>query len=194
MVRNFEFLPRSIPGLIEISPFVAGDSRGEFIKDYSREVFAANGITHDLAEVFYTVSRKGTLRALHFQLVREQPKLVRCVSGSVWDAVVDLRVDSPTFKKWEAFELTGGNHRQILVPGGCAHGYLVLEDSVVSYKCSERFYGEYDSGIRWDDPEIGVEWPLAAAGGADRLILSDKDRALPGFAEFMEKTGGFRCA
>jgi dTDP-4-dehydrorhamnose 3,5-epimerase len=193
MTRNFEFLPGVIPGLMEINPFVAQDDRGEFIKDYSKDVFAAHGVMHDLSEVFYTVSRKGVVRALHFQRVKQQPKLVRCLTGRIWDVVVDLRVDSPMFRKWVSFDLSGENHRQILIPAGCAHGYLVLEDSVVSYKCSERFYGEYDDGIRWDDPEIAVDWPLSEIGGAVGVILSDKDRNLPRFREFMHATGGFRC-
>ena len=189
----FEVRHTSIPGLLRIAPFVAADERGEFVKDYSRDAFRSLGIAYDLSEVFYTVSKKGVVRALHFQEVKQQPKLVRCVSGRVWDAVVDLRADSPAFKRWEAFELTGANHLELLVPAGCAHGYLVMEDSIVSYKCSERFYGEYDGGIRWDDPEIGVEWPLEAVGGRESVILSGKDRALPPFADFLARTGGFRC-
>ena len=150
-------------------------------------MFESNGINHVLAEVFYTTSYKGVIRALHFQRVKQQPKLVRCIHGHVWDVVVDLRKDSPTFKKWLAFDLIGEKHNEILVPAGCAHGYLVLEDSIVSYKCGEKFYGEYDDGIMWNDPDIGVQWPLELIGGEEKLILADKDKNLQSFAQLMER-------
>ena len=186
MVQKFEFRETEIPGLIEVTPFNADDVRGCFTKDYSKEVFEANGINHDLAEVFYTTSHKGVIRALHFQRIKQQPKLVRCIHGHVWDVAVDLRKDSPSFKKWLAFDLSGENHKEVLIPAGCAHGYLVLEDSIVSYKCGEKFYGEYDDGILWNDPDIGVEWPLELIGGAEKLILADKDKNLQSFAQLME--------
>lgn len=190
-MRQFEFCETRIQGLWQITPFCADDVRGSFIKDYSQEIFAANGITHDLKEVFYTVSHQGVIRALHFQREKQQPKLVRCVSGAVFDVVVDLRGNSATFKEWMAFELTAENQNEILVPAGCAHGYLVLKESIVSYKCAEKFYGEYDGGIRWDDPEIHVDWPLDRIGGREKLILADKDKNLPSFSEFVAQYGAF---
>ncbi len=191
MNTKFEFKETIIPGLIEVTPFNAEDVRGCFTKDYSKEVFKNNGIDHELAEVFYTTSHKGVIRALHFQREKQQPKLVRCVTGHVYDVVVDMRKDSPTFKKWLGFDLYGEKHNELLVPAGCAHGYLVLEDSIVSYKCAEKFYGEFDGGIRWNDPEIGVEWPLEKIGGEDKLILADKDKQLPFFSEFVDEYGAF---
>lgn len=191
MNQKFAFHETIIPGLIEVTPFNADDIRGCFTKDYSREVFEANGIHHDLAEIFYTTSHKGVIRALHFQRVKQQPKLVRCIWGHVWDVVVDLRKDSPAFKKWLSFDLIGEQHNEILVPAGCAHGYLVLEGSIVSYKCGEKFYGEYDDGIRWNDPDVGVAWPLEMIGGPEKVILADKDNNLQTFAEFMSVYGGF---
>lgn len=191
MIRPFDFKETEIQGLIEVTPFNADDVRGCFTKDYSKEMFEKNGIHHDLAEVFYTTSHKGVIRALHFQRVMQQPKLVRCIWGHVYDVVVDLRKDSPTFKKWLGFDLSGDNQREILVPAGCAHGYLVLEHSVVSYKCAEKFYGEYDDGIMWNDPDINVKWPLDLIGGEDRVIIADKDKNLQSFAEFVSKYGGF---
>lgn len=187
MIQKFEFRNTEIPGLIAVTPFCARDVRGCFTKDYSKEVFEANGITHDLKEVFYTTSHKGVIRALHFQRVHQQAKLVRCIQGHVWDVVADLRKDSPTFKKWLAFDLTGENQQQLLIPEGCGHGYLVLEDSVVSYKCGEKFYGEFDDGIMWNDPDIGICWPLEKIGGLDKLIIADKDKDLPSFAQLMER-------
>ena len=191
MLTKFDFRQTAISGLIEVTPFNADDIRGCFTKDYSKEVFEANGIHHDLAEVFYTTSYKGVIRALHFQRVRQQPKLVRCIWGHVWDVVVDLRKDSPTFRKWLSFDLVGEKHNEILVPAGCAHGYLVLEESVVSYKCGEKFFGEYDDGILWNDPELAVAWPLEKVGGADNIILAEKDRKLQSFAQFIATYGGF---
>ena len=191
MIQKFEFRKTEISGLIEVTPFNADDVRGCFTKDYSKEAFEQNGIRHDLAEVFYTTSYKGVIRALHFQRVMQQPKLVRCIWGHVWDVVVDLRKDSPTFKKWLAFDLIGEKHNEILVPAGCAHGYLVLEDSIVSYKCGEKFYGEYDDGILWDDPDLAVQWPLELVGGRDKVILADKDKNLQSFRAFMDTYGGF---
>lgn len=191
MIQKFEFHETKIPGLIEVTPFNADDIRGCFTKDYSKEVFEANGIHHDLAEVFYTTSYKGVIRALHFQRVKQQPKLVRCIWGHVWDVVVDLRKDSPTFMQWLAFDLIGEKHNEILVPAGCAHGYLVLKDSIVSYKCGEKFYGEYDDGVMWNDPDLNVAWPLEEIGGEEHLIIADKDKNLQTFAEFMTEYGGF---
>ncbi len=190
MTQSFEFHETEIRGLIEVTPFCAYDVRGCFTKDYSREVFEANGIKHDLAEVFYTTSYKGVIRALHFQREKQQPKLVRCIYGHVYDVVVDLRADSPTFRKWLGFDLVGEKHNEILVPSGCAHGYLVLEDSIVSYKCGEKFYGEYDDGIMWNDPDIAVKWPLELIGGEENVILAEKDKNLQTFQEFMDKYGG----
>lgn len=192
MIQKFEFHKTRIPGLVEVVPFNADDIRGCFTKDYSKEVFEANGIHHDLAEVFYTTSHKGVIRALHFQREKQQPKLVRCICGHVWDVVVDLRKDSPTFKQWMSFDLIGEKYNEILVPAGCAHGYLVLEEhSVVSYKCAEKFYGEFDDGILWDDPDIGVTWPLELVGGKAKVILAEKDTKLQSFAQFIETYGGF---
>ena len=191
MIQHFEFHKTEIPGLIEVVPFNADDIRGCFTKDYSKEVFEANGIHHDLAEVFYTTSHKGVIRALHFQRVKQQPKLVRCIWGHVWDVVVDLRKESPTFKKWLSFDLVGEKHNEILVPAGCAHGYLVLEESIVSYKCGEKFYGEYDDGILWNDPDLHVTWPLEKIGGEKHVILAEKDKNLQTFIEFMARYGGF---
>lgn len=191
MVQMFDFKETEISGLYEITPFNADDVRGCFTKDYSKEVFHNNGIDYNLEEVFYTTSFKGVIRAMHFQREKQQAKLVRCIMGHVYDVVVDLRKDSPTFMKWIGFDLIGEEHNEILVPEGCAHGYLVLEDSIVSYKCSEKFYGEFDDGIMWNDKDINIQWPLEKIGGKENVILADKDKNLQSFKEFMDKFGGF---
>lgn len=181
---KISFEKTSIEGLIKIRPFKATDNRGAFIKDYSYDEFALNGIEYSLKEVFYTVSKRGVLRGLHFQRVKQQPKLVRCLFGRIFDVVVDLRKDSKTFKSWECFRMSGKDNMEILVPAGCAHGYLVLEESIVSYKCSEKFYGEYDTGILWNDMDLDISWPLEEIGGLEDIILSEKDQALPSFQEY----------
>ena len=109
MTQQFEFLELELHGAYLITPFTASDERGSFIKDYSHEIFQLHGINHALQEVFYTVSHKGVIRAIHFQREKEQPKLVRCISGEIYDIIVDLRKNSPTFKKWLGFTLTGYN-------------------------------------------------------------------------------------
>lgn len=188
---KWEFNRTSLNDAYKITPFYADDIRGGFIKDYSKEVFLQNGIEYDLKEVFYTVSHKGVIRALHFQQVKQQPKLVRCIHGSVYDVIMDLRKDSPTFLKWEGFFLTGDNRTELLIPSGFGHGYLVLEDSIVSYKCAEKFYGEYDGGIKFDDPELGIKWPYELIGGKGRVIVAEKDKNLPSLKEFLENYGNF---
>ncbi len=181
----------SIQGVLEITPFYAVDSRGAFVKDFSQKEFRDKGVEHNLKEVFYTYSKKGVVRALHFQRVRQQPKLVRCVQGRVWDVVVDLRKESPTFLKFLTFELEGEKGQSLLIPDGCAHGYLVLEDSIVSYKCSEQFYPEFDDGIRWNDETLAIPWPLERIGGTQKVILSDKDKNLQSLNEFLDRYHGF---
>lgn len=185
MIQKFEFKELELLGAYLIKPFCATDDRGSFIKDYNIDVFHSNGIEHDLKEVFYTVSKKGVIRAIHFQLVKQQAKLVRCVSGHVYDIIVDLRPNSPTFGQWLGFDLTGANMNELYIPEQFGHGYLVLEDSVVSYKCAEVFCAEGDSGIMYNDPDIGIVWPFDKIGGEDNLIISEKDKALQSLKEYV---------
>jgi dTDP-4-dehydrorhamnose 3,5-epimerase len=187
MVQKFEFNELDLKDAYLIKPFYATDLRGGFVKDYNIDLFKANGIDHELKEVFYTISKKSVIRAIHFQLGKQQAKLVRCISGHVYDVIVDLRPDSPTFGQWRGFHLTGDNQNTLYVPKFFGHGYLVLEDSIVSYKCGEVFYGEGDSGIMYNDPDIAVEWPFELIGGKDNLIISDKDLNLMSLKEYTEK-------
>lgn len=186
MIQKFEFKELELKGAYLIKPFYATDERGGFVKDYNIDMFKNNGIEHELKEVFYTISKKGVIRAEHFQIVKEQAKLVRCISGHVYDVIIDLRKESETFGKWLGFDLTGENQYCLYVPEHFGHGYLVIEDSVVSYKCGEVFYSEYDTGIKWDDPDMGIDWPLDKIGGIEKLIISEKDKNLQSFKEFCE--------
>lgn len=185
-MTKFEFNPLALDGAYSIVPFFAEDNRGGFLKDYNIDVFAKNGIAHELKEVFYTISKRGVIRAIHFQLDKQQAKLVRCVSGHVYDVIVDLRPWSKTYGKWLGFHLSGENRQSLYIPEFFGHGYLVLEDSVVSYKCSEVFFADGDSGIMYNDPDINVKWPFSEIGGHENLIISDKDLKLMSLKEYTD--------
>ena len=184
MIERFEFRETPLKGAYLIRPFYADDERGGFVKDYNIDTFRANGIEHELKEVFYTISHKGVIRAIHFQLGRQQAKLVRCVKGKVYDVIVDLRKESETFGKWVGYELSEENRNELYIPEFFGHGYLVLEESIVSYKCGEVFYAEGDSGIMYNDPDIAVDWPFELIGGEEKLIISEKDRKLMSLEEY----------
>ena len=187
MVQKFDFQELDLKGAYLIKPFFSTDNRGGLIKDYNVDVFKTNGISHDLKEVFYTISKRGVIRAIHFQMEKQQAKLVRFIRGHVYDVIVDLRPDSPTFGKWRGFHLTEDNTNMLLVPEFFGHGYLVIDDSIVSYKCAEVFYSEGDSGIMYNDPDIGIKWPFALIGGKENLIISEKDLNLMSFKEYIER-------
>ncbi len=184
MVQPFSFEKTDLNGVFLVNPFYAEDNRGGFTKIYNVDVFNSSKIKHPIKEIFYATSKKGVIRGIHFQLGHQQSKLVRCVSGKIYDVVVDLNPDSSTYGKWQGFELTGKNRKQLYIPEYCGHGYLVLEDSIVSYVCSEVFYKDGDSGIMWNDPKIAIDWPLDLIGGADNLILSEKDKSLMSFDDY----------
>lgn len=192
MIQKFDFQKTIFEGAYLIKPFVSTDVRGNFVKDYQKEIFEQNGIHHDLKEIFYADSQAGVVRGLHFQRVKQQVKLVRCIKGSIYDVIVDLRPESETFLKWQGFLLTAENFDELLVPEYFAHGYLTLEPSTVVYKCNQVFHPEYDDGIQFSDPDFGVQWPLdmIKAEGFDdlsKLIRSDKDKGLQSFAEYRDK-------
>lgn len=182
MIQKFDFEKLGLDGAYLVKPFCATDERGAFIKDYSDEVFSANGLKHQLKEVFYTKSHKGVIRAIHFQSVKQQAKLVRCISGKIFDVIVDLRLDSPTLGRWLGFELSGDNMHALFVPEGFGHGYVVIEDAIVSYKCAEKFYSEYDDGILWNDKDLAIDWPTHLIGN---IILSEKDKKLQCFKDYL---------
>ena len=190
MIQKFEFKDLELKGAYQIQPFYVTDERGGFVKDYNIDTFNVNGINHELKEVFYTISKRGVIRATHFQLGKQQAKLVRCISGHVYDVIVDLRPDSPTFGKWQGFDLTGENQVSLYIPQFFGHGYLVIEDSIVSYKCGEVFYGEGDSGIMYNDPDISVSWPFELIGGKENLVISEKDNNLMSFKDYKQKVKG----
>lgn len=187
MVQKWNFQELDLKGAYIIKPFYAMDDRGGLIKDYNIDIFKENGIDYELKETFYTISQKGVIRSTHFQLGKPQPKLMRCISGRVYYVMVDLRPNSETYGQWRHFDLSGDEVTSIMVPAGFGQGYLVLEDSVMSYKAAEVFYGAGDSGIMYNDPDIGIEWPFDLIGGREKLIISEKDLNLMSFKEYNEK-------
>ena len=165
-----------IEGLCIIEPAVYGDERGYFMETYNQRDMEEAGFHIDFVQDNQSMSTKGVLRGLHFQKHYPQCKLVRAVRGSVFDVAVDLRADSPTYGKWYGVELTEENKKQFLIPEGFAHGFVVLSDEATfNYKCTNLYAPEYDGGIRWNDPEIGVEWPVEGL----ELLLSEKDQKQP---------------
>lgn len=189
-MQYFEFHGTHIPNLTLITPFLAPDDRGFFSKTFEKRIFAEHGIELTPYEELRSFSREGVLRGLHFQREHSQDKLVQVLAGAAYDVAIDLRKGSPTFGKWEGFELTGENRHLLYIPKGFAHGFLALEEGTLfSYLCGDRYDPETDGGIRWDDPDIAVDWPLARIG---RPIVSAKDAALPSLREFTEQHGALR--
>ena len=175
-----KFIETEIEGVYLVEPAVFGDSRGFFMESWSQRAFEEAGLFYDFVQDNHSSSVvKGTLRGIHFQRgEKAQAKLVRCVKGAVLDVAVDLRPSSSTYKKWVGVELSGENKRQLLIPRGFGHGFVTLTDNVeFLYKADYPYAPEADGGIRWDDPELGVDW------GIDNPILSEKDSKSPYFKD-----------
>ena len=167
-----------LEGVVIIEPDVFGDNRGFFMESWNKKKMAEAGLNYDFVQDNHSKSTtKGTLRGIHFQKGdKAQAKLVRCVKGAVFDVAVDLRRNSPTFKQWVGVELSEENKKQLLIPRGFGHGFITLTDDVeFLYKADNYYAPEADAGIRWNDPDIGVEW------GIENPILSEKDRRNPFF-------------
>ncbi len=171
-------IPTALAGVLVLEPRVFGDDRGFFMESYNRRSFAqATGLDIDFVQDNHSRSRRGVLRGLHYQLRQPQGKLVRVTHGAVFDVAVDIRRGSPTFGRWVGVELSADNHRQLWVPPGLAHGFVVLSDSAdFLYKTTDYYAPEHERSIAWDDPAIGIDWPLAAHG-ITAPLLSAKDRA-----------------
>lgn len=169
----------ALPGLLIVEPRVFDDERGFFLERYHAGRYAEAGIEATFVQDNHSRSRRGALRGLHFQRRHPQGKLVEVARGRIWDVAVDLRPNSPTFGEWEGVDLSDETHRQLWVPPGFAHGFCVLSDVAdVLYKCTDVYRPDDEGGVRWDDPDLGVDWPLQA-----NPLLSDKDRALPLLAD-----------
>ncbi len=170
-----------LEGLLIIEPEVFEDSRGFFFESFNADRFREHGVDLDWTQDNHVRSCKNTVRGLHFQRGGGQDKLIRCVRGRVWDVAVDIRPDSPTLGQWFGIELTEQNMKMFLAPAGFAHGYAVLSGvAECLYKCSKVYDGELEDGFRWNDPEVGVEWPVTDP------VLSERDLSSPSFKECMK--------
>jgi dTDP-4-dehydrorhamnose 3,5-epimerase len=176
------FVPTGIPAVVLVEPDVFRDPRGFFLETFHEEKYSKGGIAGPFVQDNHSRSTRGTLRGLHAQLRRPQGKLVRAVRGEVFDVAVDIRKGSPTFGKWVSTVLSEESFRQIFVPPGFAHGFCVLSEiAEIEYKCTEFYFREDEIGIRWDDPALGIPWPIREP------LLSPRDAALPALEELKKK-------
>jgi dTDP-4-dehydrorhamnose 3,5-epimerase len=167
---QIESLP--LPGVLVVEPRVFADARGFFMETHQKQKYAAAGIAAEFVQDNLSRSCRGTLRGLHYQLRHPQGKLVQVFDGEVFDVAVDVRRDSPTFGRWSGTLLSGENRRQLWIPPGFAHGFCVLSESALMfYKCTDYYHPEHERTLLWNDPAVGIEWPLDS-----EPILSDKDR------------------
>ena len=170
-----KFTPASIPDVILVEPRVFGDARGFFMETYQARLFAEAGISANFVQDNHSGSRRGALRGLHYQIRQPQGKLMRVVAGEIFDVAVDLRRSSQTFGRWVGYSLSAENHRMLWVPVGFAHGFYVMSEwAEVVYKATDFYAPEWERSLLWNDPQVGVEWPLI-----DGLppVLSARDAA-----------------
>ena len=172
----------SLPGLLHIEPTFFGDQRGYFLQTWQAREYGESGLPESFVQDNLSLSQKGTLRGLHYQKPNTQGKLVFVLKGEVWDIAVDLRLGSPTFGKWEAVTLKGEAHNQLYVPPGFAHGFCVIsEEALFTYKCTDFYAPQNEHGIIWNDPDLGIPWPVKDP------ILSPKDAKYPRFGQIPEQ-------
>jgi len=177
MPFNFEKL--SMSGLVMVEPVIFGDDRGFFMESFKTTDFTAFGINKRIVQINQSRSQRNVLRGLHYQIrPKGQSKLVRVVTGEIFDVAVDLRQGSPTYGKWEGLRLSADNRKMLYIPEGFAHGFCVLSESAdVEYACGEEYSPMHDRGILWNDPELAIKWPVESP------IISDKDRKNPPFKQ-----------
>ena len=182
---NFTFTQTDVEGVVVVDTKTYGDERGYFAETYKRSDFETGGICCEFVQDNQSASTKGVLRGLHFQIAHPQAKLVRVLSGSVFDVAIDLRKDSPTYLRWHGEVLTSENRRQLFIPRGFAHGFLVLSDyAEFAYKCDDVYHPNDEGGYMWNDPAFGIEWPPLegdAQFDPSKLVLSEKDKLHPPF-------------
>lgn len=191
---KFSRIETGIEGLCVLEPTVFGDERGFFLESYSKKDFEEVGISLEFIQDNHSKSKKGVLRGMHFQYENTQDKLVRVVAGSVYDVAVDLREGSETFGKWYGVLLSAQNKKQFFVPKGFAHGFLTLEDNTeFLYKCTDYYAPQYDSGILWNDSDVGIDWKLSEFGISEcELVLSEKDKKQLTLKEYKETKNKMR--
>jgi len=176
-----EFKQTPLPGVILVEPDVHRDDRGFFLEVFHGRKYPGGGIEATFVQDNHSKSTRGTLRGLHGQRLHPQGKLVRAIAGEIFDVAVDIRRGAPTFAQWFGVNLSGDNFRQLYVPPGFLHGFCVLSETAeVEYKCTDYYDRDDEIGVRWDDPQIGIEWPIAEP------LLSQKDAAAPLLTELVE--------
>ncbi len=178
----FSFEQMDIPGAYIITSFFSEDNRGAFIKSFEKDIFAQAGINFNCNEDFISHSTKNVIRGMHFQLYHPQVKLVGVITGKVFDVIVDLREESETFGQWRGVYLSSENRISLLIPKGCAHGFISLsDDSIVSYKCDGKYDKNTDTGILYSDPDINIEWPI---NDITQAVIGKRDEKLMAFNDF----------
>nr|WP_293993557.1 dTDP-4-dehydrorhamnose 3,5-epimerase [uncultured Fusobacterium sp.] len=189
---KFKKIETGIEGLYIIEPTVFGDERGFFVESYNKNDFIELGISDEFVQDNHSKSKKGVLRGLHFQTKFSQGKLVRVIKGSVYDVAVDLRKDSKTFGKHFGLELSAENKRMFFIPKDFAHGFLTLEDDTeFTYKCTDFYHPEYDSGIMWNDKDINIDWNFEKYNLKEKdIVLSEKDKKHQSLKEYEGKLKG----
>jgi dTDP-4-dehydrorhamnose 3,5-epimerase len=174
--------PTSLPGVLVVEPDVHSDARGFFAETWNEQRYASAGLDVRFVQDNLSLSRRGTLRGLHYQYPRPQGKLIYVLDGEIFDVAVDIRRSSPTFGRWVATSLSSDDRRQLYVPPGFAHGFCATSDAaLVAYKCTEQYDPLAEGCIRWNDPELGISWPIADP------LLSCKDRAAPALSETLHE-------
>lgn len=176
-----KFVETNLPGVVRIVPTVHNDDRGYFMETWQAQRFREAGIDGEFVQDNFSQSSKGALRGLHYQIKQAQGKLVRVIHGQVFDVAVDLRKSSSTYGQWVGEVLSAENNHQLWVPPGFGHGFLVLSEAAgLAYKCTDYYAPEFERAIRWDDPDIGIDWPLRAG---EEPLLSSKDAAASSFRD-----------
>lgn len=180
---GLEIETTTLPDVLLVKPQVHGDDRGFFVESYHAEKYAALGLGATFVQDNHSKSKRGTLRGLHGQDRKPQGKLVRCSAGEIFDVAVDTRVGSPTFGHWVGFRLTSENHHQLYIPPVYLHGFYVLSETAeVQYKCTDVYDADHQLTVAWNDPDIGIDWPLDG-----EPLLSAKDASAPSFAEVRDR-------
>ena len=185
----FVFEPTAIPNLVRIQPHLFKDDRGVYFKHYERDIYMEHGITCSFTESSDLYTQKGALRGLHYQTEQSQAKLIRVISGAVFDVAVDLRSESATFGCYHTELMRADEQKVLFIPEGFAHGFIALEeDTIFSYQCSGTYLPQASGGIRWDDPELSIPWPLRKYG-IEHVIATTKDMQWPTLSEYCRRNG-----
>lgn len=184
MNSKFCIKTTTLKDAVIIVPFSVDDIRGNFTKDFYRNFYKDNNLDNDLSETFYAKNLKfNTIRGMHFATKNPQAKIVKCITGEIFDVIVDIRKDSPTYLKWEGFKLSEDNNLSLYVPKGFAHGYLTIKPGIVSYKCCGDYNPEFDTGVNFRDKTFDIKWPI---DDYNHVIISEKDNNLKSYEEMKD--------